>query len=592
VFDKDNAHILCGPTSQQWKCTLPTNEILLSGERDSSDDLWHWPIHINESCHTLSAPSNIKQRVAYYHSCLGSPPISTWCNAIDAGHLSSFPALTSAQVRKYCPPSIATYMGHLDQTRQGQVSTKIRPLHSRDLYLGIIHDEIATPIVPHRPGTIYSDPTGRFIIPSSQGNQYILVVYDVDSNYIFAEPMPSRSALQIVKAYDKIQSLLSSRGITPYLHILDNEVSTLLKSYITQHGIQYQIVSPNQHRANAAERAIRTFKNHFIPTLCSCDPTFPLHLWDRLIDQAIITLNLMRTSTINNRLSAYAQLHGPFNFTATPLGPPGTKVIIHDKPGQRGTWAPHGTIGWYIGPAMDHYRNFRVYVPSTNSIRRADSLAWFSTSVTMPTASSTDIAMAAAYDLTQALLSPSPPSAWAPLSDSQRQALYELASIFGTITQPPTEPVLALEPRVSPTLSIHTDPRVPTDEPRVPPIMDCHIDPRVPTDEPRVPPTVAFPGDPRVPTDEPMIPPAEEFPIEPRMHSVEPRGLSGVDPREATAEPRVVSQPVQTHATVLTEPLSSHLTTNVPVTQSHIDLSYNKYNHNGPQRQRTKSTPS
>jgi hypothetical protein len=47
------------------------------------------------------------------------------------------------------------------------------------------------------------------------------------------------------------------------------------------------------HRRNAAERAICTFKNHFIAGLCSVDKHFPLHLWDRLVSQAVITLNMM-----------------------------------------------------------------------------------------------------------------------------------------------------------------------------------------------------------------------------------------------------------------------------------------------------------
>jgi len=290
-----------------------------------------------------------------------------------------------------------------------------------------------TPTVPHRPGTIYSDPTGKFITQSSQGNNYILVVFDTDSNYIFAEPMPSRTSNQILKAYDKIQSTLVARGMTPHLHIMDNEASESLKTYLKDNGIKFQLVPPNQHRANAAERAIRTFKNHFISTLCSCDPGFPLHLWDRLLDQTIITLNLLRTSTINNRLSAYAQIHGLFDFNSTPLGPPGTKVLIHERPSSRGTWAPHGTEGWYISPSMDHYRSYNIYIPSTKSMRVSDTLAWFPTQVVMPTASSSDIAFAAAHDLTQALLHPSPASVLSPISTSQRESLLQLATIFRDI---------------------------------------------------------------------------------------------------------------------------------------------------------------
>jgi len=40
--------------------------------------------------------------------------------------------------------------------------------------------------------------------------------------------------------------------------------------------VEYQLVPPHVHRCNAAERAIRTFKNHFIAGLCSLDNAFSL----------------------------------------------------------------------------------------------------------------------------------------------------------------------------------------------------------------------------------------------------------------------------------------------------------------------------
>jgi hypothetical protein len=61
-------------------------------------------------------------------------------------------------------------------------------------------------------------------------------------------------------------------------------------------------VPPGLHRRNAAERAIRTVQNHFIAGLCSVDPNFPIHLWDRLVPQAEISLNLLRGSWINPKL--------------------------------------------------------------------------------------------------------------------------------------------------------------------------------------------------------------------------------------------------------------------------------------------------
>jgi hypothetical protein len=43
--------------------------------------------------------------------------------------------------------------------------------------------------------------------------------------------------------------------------------------------IDYQLAPPHVYRRNAAKRAIRTFKNHFVAGLCSTDKHFALHLW-------------------------------------------------------------------------------------------------------------------------------------------------------------------------------------------------------------------------------------------------------------------------------------------------------------------------
>jgi hypothetical protein len=87
-------------------------------------------------------------------------------------------------------------------------------------------------------------------------------------------------------------------------------------------SVTFQLVPPHNHRRNAAEKAIGTWKDHFIAGLSSLDPNFPMHLWCQLIPQATTTLNLLRQSHINPRLSAEAQLNGAFDFNTTPLAPP------------------------------------------------------------------------------------------------------------------------------------------------------------------------------------------------------------------------------------------------------------------------------
>jgi hypothetical protein len=199
-------------------------------------------------------------------------------------------------------------------------------------------------------GQLYTDLTGKFPVRSSKGNWYVMVCYVFDYNYIKVVPMKSRSASEWVKAYDLIHQELASKGFKPKLQTLDNEASSAFKSFFTTYDVEYQLVPPHYHRRNAAERAIRTFKEHFVAGLASVDPDFPLHLWDRLLPQAETTLNLIRTSRQHPQLSAAAHYHGLIDYNKTAFSPPGFKIIAHEKPAKRSTWAPHGQHGYSLGP--------------------------------------------------------------------------------------------------------------------------------------------------------------------------------------------------------------------------------------------------
>lgn len=128
------------------------------------------------------------------------------------------------------------------------------------------------------------------------------------------------------------------------------------------------------HRRNAAERAIRTNKNHLLARLATCYPEFPLTEWDHLIEQCNITLNLLRTARTNPNLSVYAYLHGNYNFHAHPLAPPGTKVVLHKKMDNRGSWQYHGVEAWYIGPSLNHCICFKCFIPSTGATIHTDTV--------------------------------------------------------------------------------------------------------------------------------------------------------------------------------------------------------------------------
>jgi hypothetical protein len=138
--------------------------------------------------------------------------------------------------------------------------------------------------------------------------------------------------------------------------------------------MNYQFIPPHCHRRNAAECAIRIFKEHFVPGLSSVDPDCTMHLWDFLLPQAEMTQTLLHTSRLHPQLSAAAHFHGFMNYNKTAFAPPGSNIIAHEKPPQRRTWAPHGQPVYSLGPAMNHHRCQNVYITSIASERIADTL--------------------------------------------------------------------------------------------------------------------------------------------------------------------------------------------------------------------------
>ena len=205
-------------------------------------------------------------------------------------------------------------------------------------------------------GKFYTDQIGRFPVKSSKGNKYILVAYHYDSNTIHAEPLKTRSVLDLKTVYQKLHSLLTNSGLKPHLHILDNECFNVIKTVMGEVNEKFQLVPPHIHLRNLAERAIRFLKEYFIAGLASTHKDFSLHLCCQLFPHASLTLNLLQKSCTNQKISGYDQLHGEFNYNNRPLAMPETQVISHENPTVRGTWTSHGVKGWYLGPSMNHYR--------------------------------------------------------------------------------------------------------------------------------------------------------------------------------------------------------------------------------------------
>ena len=96
--------------------------------------------------------------------------------------------------------------------------------------------------------------------------------------------------------------------------ILDKEVSADFKINIVEYWCAtYQLVPPNVHIRNIYERAIHTSKANFLSVLARLDSTFTKFVWDNLLVQTELTLNLLRQTTLNPITLAWEYFNGDFD---------------------------------------------------------------------------------------------------------------------------------------------------------------------------------------------------------------------------------------------------------------------------------------
>ena len=170
-------------------------------------------------------------------------------------------------------------------------------------------------------------------------------------------PITGLDSERILETYKKNFEYLLGKGFKkPKVNVMDNQATKAIKATLTPQQVTLQLVEPHNHRVNAAERAIQTFKNRFIGALGTTDSKFLIQLWDKLSPQVQDCINLLCRSCILPSKLAYKTLKGPYDGNHYPLAPLGTRAIIYEDSDTRALWAPHDLDAWYLGPSKDHYQ--------------------------------------------------------------------------------------------------------------------------------------------------------------------------------------------------------------------------------------------
>jgi hypothetical protein len=313
-----------------------------------------------EHIHNVYELPSIEPSIRYLHGAAGFPTKPSWLKAIRRGNYNSWPLINVKNVAKYFPESEETQKGHIQGQCQGVRSTKrtesTLAKDNKDLNAPP-HDSKRDFLITvyNLRNTIYTDQTGKFPHISSLGNQYIMILHNVDSNSSWAEAIKSNTKGKLILAQQRALARMKRCGIVPTHQILDNQASAAYKTAIETSKMTYQLVPPNNHQQNMAEKAIQTFKNHFVSVLSECAPTMPMHLWCQLLPQVELQLLLLGQSRVNPNMSAYAHLYRQHNYNKHPFVPIGMEALVHDEPHKRQTYAEHCRKAFVLGTSTKHY---------------------------------------------------------------------------------------------------------------------------------------------------------------------------------------------------------------------------------------------
>ena len=153
------------------------------------------------------------------------------------------------------------------------------------------------------------------------------------------------------------------------------------------------------------------------------------------------------------------------------MASPGTRVIVHEKPGNYTSWGHYGTPSWYIDTSLYHYRCMQCYMPATGIVRITDTLQYIPKTFALPTTTTEEHLQLAIGDIIT--ITKDPPITLPLLSygDATKNAINNIAQILQRSTSQPHLQNLPVPPLLTQTqsenLQLQNIPSIPVPSPRV-----------------------------------------------------------------------------------------------------------------------------
>ena len=167
-----------------------------------------------------------------------------------------WPELTCKSKGKFLHKEEACLSGHLHQRCQNMQSTKAQDLSAPST----INDSAPFPskeiYYTTHTSHMFEDLYRKFPIHSSRNNCNIIIFYHYDTNSILIRACKSRSDNDVAPIFKEIITIIRKKHLKMTFTKMDNKASAAAQKTVSDNDAHFQLVPPNNHRTNAAERAI------------------------------------------------------------------------------------------------------------------------------------------------------------------------------------------------------------------------------------------------------------------------------------------------------------------------------------------------
>ena len=124
-----------------------------------------------------------------------------------------------------------------------------------------------------------------------------------------------------------------------------------------------------------------------------------MYLWDLLILQMDILMNLFRKLRTVPKILTYAHHYGLRDNNAHLLAPLGCAVEYHVKPSTRASWGTRDASGFYVGVSLEHYQCHRCWIKDPKGVRTGNTVFSKHKYLTRPTITPAGAIMTATSNL-------------------------------------------------------------------------------------------------------------------------------------------------------------------------------------------------